>query len=238
MPKLQDLDVMILCGGLGTRLQSLDPNTPKVMMKFEDRPFLDIVIQHLKGQGLKRFILCTGHKSHWIEDYYKQNDPGVEIVYSWEEKPLGTGGAIKHARGHLKSDPFFVLNGDCYCDVNFQHFLDFHLEKGKIATIVASYVEDSKDFGTLDIDDQGQIHAFLEKQDRGSQYINAGRYCFNQVVFDLMPDADKFSIEFDVFPKIVEQGLYGFKHEGEFFDIGTPERFKKATEFFKDGKNS
>ena len=238
MPTLADLDVMILCGGLGTRLQSVDADTPKVMMKFEDRPFLDIVIHHLKQQGLQRFILCTGYKSDWIEKYYKKNDPGVEIVYSWEKERLGTGGAIKHARTHVKSDPFFVLNGDCYCDVDFAQFYAFHQAKNDLATIVASHVPDSKDFGSLDIDENDQIHAFLEKEDRGAAYINAGRYCFTQDVFDLMPVQDQFSIEFDVFPKIVEKGLYGFRHQGEFFDIGTPERFQKATEFFKDGKNS
>lgn len=234
---LNNLDVVILCGGLGTRLQAVDADTPKVMMKFEDRPFLDIVIHHLKTQGLKRFILCTGHKSDWIEEYYKENDPGVEIVYSWEEKRLGTGGAIKNAQKYVQSDPFFVLNGDCYCDVDFQAFYDFYKEKNNMAAIVASNVKESKDFGSLDMDDNDQIHAFLEKEDRGEAYINAGRYCFSKAVFDLMPEEDNFSVEFDVFPKIVEKGLYGFKHKGEFFDIGTPERFEKATQFFKDGKD-
>ena len=129
---LDKYDCLILCGGMGTRLRSVDAHTPKVMMSFEERPFLDILVHHLKVQGFRRIILATGFKSDWIEKYYQVNDPGVVIEYSRETEPLGTGGAIKNARELIQSDPFFVLNGDCYCDVFFDDFLDFGVFPQKI----------------------------------------------------------------------------------------------------------
>ncbi|NND53258.1 MAG: NTP transferase domain-containing protein [Flavobacteriaceae bacterium] len=233
---LEDLDVVILCGGLGKRLRSVDPDTPKVMVEFEDRPFLDIVMERLASQGLQRFVLCTGYKAQWIEEYYRKNERDFVVDFSREDEPLGTGGAVKNAQPIIESDPFFVLNGDCYCDVSFQDFADFHQAKQATASIVAAHVDDSKDYGSLTLDDSEKILAFEEKQDKGAALINAGRYCFNQDVFNMMPKDTKFSLEYDVFPKLIGESLYGFRSAGEFFDIGTPQRYEQALEFFKHGK--
>lgn len=236
MSTLEDIDAVILCGGLGKRLRPVSSDTPKVMVEFEDRPFLDFVIEGLEHYGVRRVVLCTGYKAEWLEDYYRNYESEVIIDFAREEQPLGTGGAIKNASPIINSDPFFVLNGDCYCDVDYQKFLQFHQDNSAIASIVAAEVPDSKDYGSLMLDDHHKILEFLEKQDKGNQLINAGRYCFTQRVFDLMPVDDKFSLEYDVFPKLIEEGLYGFHSRGEFFDIGTPERYKKAMEFFQNGK--
>ncbi|MGE0268885.1 MAG: nucleotidyltransferase family protein [Candidatus Omnitrophota bacterium] len=233
---LENLDVVILCGGLGKRLRSIDPDTPKVMVQFEERPFLDIVMEKLYEQGFQRFVLCTGYKAQWIEDYYRKNDRDFVVDFSREEEPLGTGGAVKNAQPIVESDPFFVLNGDCYCEVDFKKFAEFHRSKKAAASMVAARMEDSKDYGSLTMDDSDRILAFEEKKDKGAAFINAGRYCFNQDVFEMMPEEGKFSLEYDVFPSLIEDGLYGFKSKGEFFDIGTPERYEKAMEFFRNGK--
>ncbi|MBZ0167646.1 MAG: nucleotidyltransferase family protein [Candidatus Omnitrophica bacterium] len=233
---LEDLDVVILCGGLGKRLRSIDADTPKVMVSFEERPFLDIVMERLAQQGLQRFVLCTGYKAQWIEEYYRKNERDFVVDFSREEEPLGTGGAIKNAQPIVESDPFFVLNGDCFCDVDFAGFLSFHEEKGGVASMVAAHLEDSKDYGSLTIGEDGRILTFEEKQDKGAASINAGRYCFNQDIFDKMPDKPNFSLEYDVFPTLIKGGLFGFRLEGDFFDIGTPERYQKAMEYFKNGK--
>lgn len=232
---LQDLDVVILAGGLGKRLRSVDPNTPKVMVEFEDRPFLDIVMEKLHEQGFQRFVLCTGYKAQWIEDYYRNNERDFVVDFSREEEPLGTGGAVKNAAPIVDSDPFFVLNGDCYCDVDFTQFTEFHKSKKAAASIVAAEMLDSKDYGSLTMDKSDRILAFEEKKDKGRAFINAGRYCFNQKIFSTMPEG-KFSLEYDVFPALIKEGLFGFKSKGEFFDIGTPERYQQAMEFFKRGK--
>ncbi len=233
---LEEIDVVILCGGLGKRLRTVDESTPKVMMAFEDRPFLDIVIERMADQGFQRFVLCTGYKADWVENYYRNYETDVIIDFSREEEPLGTGGAVMNARPIVDSDPFIVLNGDCYCEVDYQKFVDYHHQVEATASIVAAEVPDSKDYGSLVMDDDSRILQFLEKQDKGGQFINAGRYCFSQDVFDVMPDTPKFSMEYDVFPALIEEGLYGFKTQGEFFDIGTPERYQKAMEFFQHGK--
>ncbi len=233
---LEDTDVVILCGGLGKRLRSVDADTPKVMVAFEERPFLDIVMERMAEQGLERFILCTGYKAQWIEEYYRRNQRHFVVDFSREEEPLGTGGAVKNAQPIIESDPFFVLNGDCFCDVDFAQFLAFHQSKDGIASMVAAHMQDSRDYGSLTITDDDRIIAFEEKQDKGAAAINAGRYCFSQEIFARMPERTKFSLEYDVFPALIDEGLYGFHTTGDFFDIGTPERYQRAMEYFKNGK--
>jgi len=126
---MNDIDVVILCGGVGSRLRSVIGETPKAIAKIGDRSFLDILIENISGFGFKRFVLCTGYKSDLIEKHYKDNNLGVDIVISKERDPLGTGGAVKNAQELVNSDPFLVVNGDVLSGVNIKDFLSFHLNK-------------------------------------------------------------------------------------------------------------
>ena len=92
--KANDIDVVILCGGLGTRLNPFIKNQPKAMVEIGDRPFLDILVKYISSFGHKRFILCTGHKSRYIENYYQNKKDSLEYIFSIEQKPLGTAGAV------------------------------------------------------------------------------------------------------------------------------------------------
>lgn len=240
MPKsvLNDMDVIILCGGLGKRLRSQVGESQKVMAQVKDRPFLDILLGFLARQGFRRFILCTGYKSELVEEYYRVNNQGLTIIISKEESPLGTGGAIKNARMYVQSDRFFALNGDVFCAMEYAKILNDHLAHHALATLVASKIYDARDYGTIMINPDGCIGAFLEKQDNANSaeavYVNAGIYCFEKEVFALMPAADAFSIEKDFFPLLTSRPFYAYRTEEAFHDIGTPERYKMAEQIINN----
>ncbi len=234
-----DCDCLILCGGLGTRLKGVVGETPKVMAQVNGRPFLDLIIDHLKSQGITRIVLCTGYKADLIEDYYREHDFGVVIDFSREEEPLGTGGAVRNAQEIIFSDSFFVLNGDSFLPADFKDLLDFHNRQGAVASILASKPESVKDFGSLQIDEAGRISCFQEKIEgvEGS-LVNAGVYCFNQEIFSFMAEGKKFSLENNLFPSLVGNKFYGYCVEKDFIDIGTPERYESAKQDLKEGHNS
>ncbi len=235
---MNDCDCVILCGGLGTRLQSVTGDTPKVMAEVNGRPFLDLMIGHLKEEGIARIVLCTGYKAERIEDYYREHDQGVTIDFSRESEPLGTGGALKNAHEIISSDPFFVFNGDSFLPVDLQALLDFHKEKGALASVLVSEVIQAKDFGSLAIDESGWITGFCEKIEGDAQsLVNAGVYCFDRKVFSAMPDGEKFSLETDLFPSLTGKQFYGYRTEQEFIDIGTPQRYESVKEHLKKDKN-
>lgn len=231
---ISELDVVLLCGGLGTRLRSITNEFPKVMVEVEGEPFLNFVIRHLKTQGVERIILCTGYQALVVENYYRKNDFEIVIDYSREETPLGTGGAIKNAQDIIDSEEFFVLNGDCFCPVELKAMLKFHSQKKALATIAAHKIGIADEFGTIELKEDKRIASFKEKMKGAvNQYANAGVYCFNKEVFNLFPDKDKFSLEEDVFPHIIKGRVYAFLTDKEFLDIGTPDRLQKALKLLK-----
>ena len=226
---LNQVDALILCGGLGTRLKQVTQGSQKVMVDFNGEPFLNTIIGYLKREGVTRMILCTGHGSEDVERYYRNFDDDLIIDYSREEKPLGTGGAIKSAQEIVQSDCFFVLNGDSVCREDLHKVLDFHLEKDALATVVVSKAEDMSDYGEVVFNDDSKILEFKEKQNTDcSGYVNAGIYCFHYDVFDMMPQTEVFSLEKDFFITILNQEFYAYKSEKNFTDIGTPERLDDA----------
>ena len=220
------IDVVILCGGRGKRLRSAVKDRPKPMAEVGGVPFLDIIINFLAAQGFKRFILCIGYRGEYIQRYYRARKTNLEFIFSKELYPLGTGGAIKNALNLIKNDVFLVLNGDSYCDLNYCELINFHLEKKCLITMVAFEVAESKDYGTVTIDDDNRIVSFHEKiANRDKAYVNAGIYCMNKEVFLVMPDRKKFSLEYDFLPTIVNNQCLAYVTKHPFFDIGTPERY-------------
>lgn len=231
------MDVLILCGGLGTRLRGAVGETQKVMALVDDRPFLDILLEHIQCQGFRRVILCVGYRAETVECYYRQRKSPLTLVFSKEHEPLGTGGALKLAEPLVKASRFFVLNGDSFCPVDFGKLLRFHQTKKALVSMVVSRVKETSDYGTVVVDANSQeVKAFVEKEklsvgagrDLPLQRVNAGVYCFEKNIFKLMPQQKKFSLEHDVFPHLVGREFYGFVVDEEFTDIGTPERYQQA----------
>jgi NDP-sugar pyrophosphorylase family protein len=228
------IDAVILCGGLGTRLREEFPGRPKALVDLGGVPFLDFLVGQIAGQGVTRVILCAGHLAGEIEHHFKSEPHSVEIVFSKEDRPLGTGGALRLARQYIQTEPFFVFNGDSFCRVDLARLMHRHHSDRALATMVLSRVPDADGFGRVLTGPDRQISQFLEKDgERSSGWINGGIYCFSQSVFEFFPENSPLSLEYDCFPLLVGQGFYGFSAEDVFFDIGTPERLRQARQIIK-----
>jgi len=227
-------DVVILAGGLGKRLHSVTGGGQKVLVKIGDKPFLEILIDYIASQGGRRFILCVGHGSDEVEAYFKNKYQDYEIIFSREESPLGTGGAIKQGATHVKTDSFIAMNGDCFCVIDYNRLFAFHQKQKSKATLAITLMPDARDYGTIEVAPNLTIEAFKEKQPiLREAFINTGTYCFDSAVFSLVDTSSKFSIEYDFFPHLVGQGFYAFEVENRFIDIGTPDRYSWAQEHLK-----
>ena len=234
---VHERDGVILCGGLGKRLRGVVGDTPKVMAQVDGRPFLDFLLKYLIAQNIQRVILCTGYKADIVEDYYRGRDFGLSIEFSREQQPLGTGGALKNAAAIVSSDPFFVFNGDSFLPVPLQPFLNFHIQKNAEASLVVSRVDEGRDFGSLNVNGDFQIVEFQEKRNHSSKVlVNTGIYCFSRCLFEQMPDEKIFSLENDLFPRLLGKKFYAYYTEQEFMDIGTPQRYESARRKLREGK--
>jgi NDP-sugar pyrophosphorylase family protein len=227
-------DVVILAGGLGKRLKPVTGASQKVLAKIGERPFLEILIDYVASQGGRRFILCVGHGSDEVEAHFSAADASREIIFSREDSPLGTGGAIKQGCRHVKTGQFLAMNGDCFCVIDYLRLIAFHQKHKAKATLAVTLMPDARDYGTIELASSSMIETFKEKQPAiASAFINTGTYCFDRDVFALVETPSKFSIEYDFFPRLVGQGFYGFEVENKFVDIGTPERYHWAQEHLK-----
>lgn len=232
----KEADVVILCGGLGKRLKSVISDRPKPMAEIKNRPFLDILVDYVASYGFKRFILCIGYNGNVIKKYYQSNkDNSVTILFSEESEPLGTGGAIKNAESLIKSNPFLVLNGDSFCQVDLHKFLDFHIKKRALLSMVLTGISKDRDYGVINLGRSQRIIKFDEKvESKSSNFINCGIYSFDIRIFSLMPVNRNFSLEYELFPKIINSKFYGYITEGTFIDIGTPGKYRKAKKILVD----
>ena len=225
----KNISVVILCGGFGTRLQSVLKDKPKPLVDINGNSFLDILIGYISSFGFEKFILCIGYLGDIIKQYYRGRTD-LEFVFSEEDQPLGTGGAVKKALSLVEGSPIVVTNGDSICYVDFGTFLDFHEYKKALLSMVLVKGE-PKDQGLVTLNGQGKVTQFQEKSTKEG-YINAGIYLLKKGIVEYMPDVSKFSLEYDVFPRVVGQGFYGYTTEGPIFDIGTPERLESYKERF------
>jgi len=233
----QDIDVVILCGGLGTRLQGVIDDRPKSMAEIDGRPFLDILIDYVARYGFTRFILCTGFKGDLIRRHYETKRSGLFFLISEEKMPLGTAGAIKNAESFIGSDTLIVLNGDSLCEIDIKDFLSFHIRKKALISIVLTAIKNSMDFGVVRLDRHQKIIGFSEKvMMHGNGLVNAGIYIFDRKILKKIPSGEKQSLEHDIFPGILDKGIYGYVTEKKLLDIGTPERLEIAKEYFKGTK--
>lgn len=231
----EKIDIVILCGGLGLRLKKIVKDIPKPMVKVGDNSFLNIIIDNMVNFGFRRFILCTGYKGEIIRRYYRNNKKkGVDILFSHETELLGTGGAVKKAKRLIKSNPFFVMNGDTFSEFSAFNLLKFHKRKEALISMVLTKSSSSRDYGEIKLDKSLKIICFIEKNKSAEKkLVNAGVYIFSKKVFDYMPRKRKFSLERDFFPRMIDNKFYGYIIKGTFIDIGTPERYEKAKNIFR-----
>lgn len=231
-------EVLILAGGKGTRLAEIVRDVPKPMAPISGKPFLEFLIKSVKDQGFFNITLLVGYKSEIIESHFGNGSSfGVNIKYSYEQSPLGTGGCIKQAISDSSSSHFLVLNGDTLFEADLDLFLS---EAGNDFAIALKYSQDSGRFGQVKIDDNYKVENFLEKQLTGHDgLINAGIYSFSKDILNYFPVEDSFSIEQVVFPSLSsKRKLKGIPLGGKFIDIGIPADYEKAQNFLQEFKFS
>jgi D-glycero-alpha-D-manno-heptose 1-phosphate guanylyltransferase len=228
---------MILAGGLGKRLRTVVDDRPKPLALVDGRPFLEILVESLARKGVRDFVFLTGYLSHMIEDHFnKRNLKGLSIRFSREDKPLGTGGAVKHAEA-FATDPTLLVNGDTFFDANLDDVLAFHSEKRARVTLSLFRVEDVSRYGFVTVDSLGVIQGFTEKRasSEGPGLINAGLSLLSRDFIRGLPPGRPYSMEQEIFPRLAGSGdMVGFRQEGAFFDIGTPESYHDFISFVRN----
>jgi len=175
--------------------------------------------------------MCTGYLADQIESRFGDGQAwDVSIEYSKEEVALGTGGAVKLAQSYLRDVPeFLVLNGDSFLEIDFHSLMAFHRgHGGAIATMAVLQVEDASRYGTVCVEGSGRVRGFAEKTgDEAPGLVNGGVYVFSHAVLEHIPEGPA-SLERDVFPRLLEQGVYAQEQHGMFIDIGTPADYARA----------
>ena len=230
---LRDAPAVVLAGGLGTRLHAAFPGRPKVLAPARGVPFLGRLLEHLAADGVRDVVLCTGHRAEDVEAFAGNGDRwGLGIRYSVEAAPLGTGGALKNAQSLIDSDRFLALNGDSFVKTDLAPFLKEHVRTGASATVLLVRVEDRSRFGSVRVSEDNRVLAFEEKGAAGRGLINAGVYVLEHSILDRIAPAGFVSLETDVLPDLVGDGLFGFAVDAPFLDIGTPESLAEAQRFF------
>lgn len=229
------MQAIVLVGGEGTRLRPLTANTPKPALTLVDRPFLAYMIEWLAAHGVTEVVLACGFLPDVLRAALagEEERAGVTIRYAVEPEPLGTAGAIRFAAdalGDELEDRFLALNGDVLTDLDLSALLRAHGQREAAATIGLHPVEDSAAFGLVQSGEGGEVLEFLEKTgERKPGEVNAGMYVLERPVLELISPGENVSIERDVFPRLVGNGLHGLLLDGYWVDIGTPERYLQAS---------
>jgi len=232
-PHYSHISAAILAGGLGTRLRSVVPDKQKVFAEVLKRPFVTFLLDQLDTAGVRNVVLCTGHKGDEVRKHLGETYRSLRLTYSQEDAPLGTGGALRLALPHLRSDPVLAMNGDSYANADINAFLEWFAQKDLKSALVLTRVPDTNRYGKVILDKDSRVQSFEEKGEKTNfGWINAGIYVLRRNLVETIPANKAYSLEQDFFPRLVGKGLYGYRYIGEFIDIGTPESYSKAECFF------
>ena len=239
---MNPLDVIILAGGLGTRLQQTVPDLPKPLAPINEKPFLDILLAFLnRWDFIETVVIAVGYMADKVIQRYKDTDLyNFKVCFSIEERLLGTGGAIKQALQHTATNDVLCLNGDSFIEIGLGDLYKTYMKIDPVMMIVVKEVEDVSRFGAVKLDDDKRIVFFQEKSTEGSAleypqgYINAGMYLFKTSLFDNIDNGRAISLEKELMPEFIKQGIYAYPAYGKFIDIGTPESYARASTYLKE----
>ena len=220
------IKTIILAGGMGTRLRGVIEDIPKPMAPVGGKPFLEYLLLQLKKWRSAEVILSVGYKKDIIKSYFGNGSRfGINISYSEEDRPLGTGGALKKAISMTDDHRFIVMNGDSVFDINFSDFVGYHISKPGIASMSLAIVKDRRRYGSVDINDRGVITGFQKEGLDAPGLINGGIYLIDRDIVSYIPDG-QISLEGRILPLIQRDNLlYGKIFEAFFLDMGTPEDY-------------
>ena len=216
------MEAIVLAGGFGTRLKEVVSDVPKPMAPVNGKPFLEYLLKDLSKKGIKHAILAVGYKKEIIKEYFKNKYEDIEITYSEELVPLGTGGAIKKALKLVKEEDVFIVNGDTFFDIDLKGMKEFYTEKKSTLTVAVKEMENFDRYGSLIIK-KNKIIEFEEKKKKDKGKINGGIYLIKKDLLSRM-EKENFSFEKEILEaKKVEK--YSYESKGYFIDIGIPEDY-------------
>ena len=238
------MEAILLCGGLGTRLRSVVSDRPKPMADIAGKPFLHYLVKMLSESGVKHLIFALGYMGEQIEAYFQSGeDYGLSISYSYEDSPLGTGGAIRNALSNVSGENVLVLNADTYFHTDYESLLREQLKNKAAMTIASRKIEDISRYGAILKEESGRILRWNEKMSSDQVEtprpgeINGGIYVMQKSLIEKIPEG-KQSLENDCIPAWLEDGLYlqAIPSDGYFMDIGIPEDYAQFKEDVESGK--
>lgn len=233
-PRTTDMSAVILAGGLGTRLAPLTDQYPKPLLPLGGQPILSHILDHLRDQGIHRFVLSVNYLSNMIVDYY---DDGSRwdcfIDYVHESQRLGTGGPLSLVDAEALSDPFLCLNGDVLNDVDVWALRDTHEFHGWDATMVVRDYHFTVPYGVVDTEHAGDFRELREKPVQSFQ-INAGIYMLSKRALQVVPPNQFYDLP-SLFADLPNHGLRGgtYDHAGRWIDIGTRSEYERARAIFE-----
>ena len=239
--RLELMRALVLVGGEGTRLRPLTLSQPKPALALVDRPFIRYLVDWVGRHGIDEVIMACGFKADALREALGDEVPGgPSIVYISEPEPLGTAGPLRLAADQgLLDERFVAINGDLLTDLDLTALLRQHEATGAVATLALHPVADPSSYGLVRRREDGEVLGFLEKPDPDeidTDEVNAGAYVIEPSVIELIPPGRAVSIEREIFPQLVGNGLYGLRLDGYWMDIGTPERYLQASWDILEGR--
>lgn len=227
-----------MAGGKGTRLGPRSKTTPKLLLKLNNKPLIDYIVNHLKKNGCDNIIICTGYLGDKIKEFIDRNNYGVRVTQSMENKPLGTAGALHLIKDQLE-DELFVFYGDIYTTINLREMLKFHKRKKADATLALHKSDHPQDSTVVKIDKNSKLLSFIEKP--GKNWKKHGNltatslYILKKEVINFIAQGRTVDFAKDVFPKMLKANkkLFGYMTQEYVKDIGTPERYNTVLNLFK-----
>ncbi len=227
------MEAVIIAGGKGTRLQGVVSDVPKPMAPINNTPFLEILLNKLQKENIHKVILAVGYKNEIIKQYFGNKYKDIEILYSVEKEPLGTGGALKKASKLVSGNSFLAINGDTFFDIELKHLCHFHNKNNSDITIALKYLENFDRYGNVEVE-KNKVYKFNEKEYKKQGFINGGIYCISKNVFKNI-NTESFSFEKDIMEKLINKiSIQAQTYKSYFIDIGIPEDYKKAQIYFSD----
>lgn len=219
--------VVLMVGGLGTRLRPLTENTPKPMLKVGDKPILQTIVEKFSEYGYTNIVMCVNYKSHIIQDYFGDGSSfGVNIEYVLEKQRMGTAGALSLLK-NKPSEPFFVMNGDLLTNVNFEYLHDYHRSHNAMGTMCVRKYDFQVPYGVVNIKDSKILS--IEEKPVHKFFVSAGIYMLNPEVLEYIPQNEFYDMP-TLFEKIIseKENAISFPLREYWLDIGQIEEYKKA----------
>ena len=234
------MKIVIMAGGKGTRIASINSEVPKPMIEILGKPILEYQVEVLKKQGFNDYIFVIGHLGHVIKDYFGDGSKfGISIEYIVEEEPLGTAGALYFLKDKIEED-FVLLNGDIIFDVDINRFYKYHKDHDGLATILVHPNNHPFDSSLIEVNNDGMVIDWINKEAERVWYhnlVNAGIHILSVKVLDRFIEAKKTDLDRDILkPMIMEKQLFAYSSPEYIKDMGTPKRYDEVISDIKTGK--